>query len=1160
MATEVTKVIDPDMGSGYDYDSLYDWEAAQQGDLTGARNEIAVAKCRCTGGTADTTAVTIDGWTTSATQYVKIWTDPAESYRHAGKWEVGNKYRLSVQVSWSVVYSIDIVEQYVKIDGLQIEFLDTGGYTFTGPIRNAGNETAQNVIISNCVIRKKPGSGYCGSGITTNAYYGRIKSINNIIYDHGNAGIYCYDGSTGTTGYFYNNTIHNCAAGISLGANNRAVAYNNLIKSCTTPATGTFNAGSGYNATNNGSIGYTVTGGAVGDRTGQTFTFVDEANDDFHLASNDAGALGYGTNLYNDANFPFQDDIDGQDRGGSGAQWDIGADEYVSSVIVGLTCWGHSTGVTQDNVLNLSTWTGTGTVSGTGDAEKLSLWPGQYMESPAVQISGTVTLDQNAYGSGSDVTLKYRTAATEGGLAGESWSTYSAPITSSGYIQVRLERSGSITPITFGVATAAGTTSGFGWAGNGTITVTLPTSWAQGQLGIIPCYLDQGTASIDQSWQTLTGSPFGAGTQKLYIFYKFLGASETNPTITISGSTGTLASSAACATFAGVDTTTPIEVVGSPSNGTGTPNTAGEITTLTAGAWVLGIAGRGDNEAYSGQSFGGSTTGVSERLDAGSSAGDDSQVCIYSKEIAAAGATGNGSATTSATDPWVSVLVALRRVQDILYVEDVVVDLGAQTETKTVSLDSLVQKALTRAASLDAYLQKSVPITLSLDALLQILGTRSAALDALLTSTGLTRTASLDALLNRAGITASHSLDALINKAGLTAATGIDALLIQAATYSLTAPLDALINRAGMVAALSLDALAQKAQALATALDAYLQATGQTPASLDAMVQIMEARTTALDACLNATGLTRAASLDAFLNAVGLTRSASIDACLNRSGMGAATVIDALLMQLGLTRATSIDALVNAAGLASTASIDACLNQTGRTAGTALDAVLYSLASGQVGTALDALLNQVGLTRSASIDALVSIAEVLPAALDAVIARAMVQSLSLDALAQRSGLTSTAQLDAWLYALRTIAPQLDAVIAKTFGPQIGLDAILSGAGTYQLISLDALLARGEIRLASLDAIVYGELTHAVNMDGLLQRPDAAAVTLLDAIVYSALAAAFSKARFMAVVGRTEMAVRERRAVFGASPPPTFAAKKTRAACAARVPRPAFAAA
>jgi hypothetical protein len=117
MATTVTKVVDPDSGAGYDYASLFDWEAAQQGDLTGARDEIAVAKCRCTGGTADTTNVTIDGWTTSTTQYIKIWTDPAESYRHNGTYQTGNKYRIETTIN---TRSIQVLENYVHFYGIQI--------------------------------------------------------------------------------------------------------------------------------------------------------------------------------------------------------------------------------------------------------------------------------------------------------------------------------------------------------------------------------------------------------------------------------------------------------------------------------------------------------------------------------------------------------------------------------------------------------------------------------------------------------------------------------------------------------------------------------------------------------------------------------------------------------------------------------------------------------------------------------------------------------------------------------------------------------------------------------------------------------------------------------------------------------------------------------
>lgn len=214
--------------------------------------------------------------------------------------------------------------------------------------------------------------------------------------------------------------------------------------------------------------------------------------------------------------------------------------------------------------------------------------------------------------------------------------------------------------ISFGVATAAGTSTAQGIGGNGSFTVTIPTGWSAGQLGIIVCYLDQGTASINNSWNTVSGAPWGSSTPKLYAFYKFLQSNETAPTITISGSTGTLASCAAMMTFNGVSNSNPIEVVGTASSGTGTPMTAAGITTLSKNSWALGLCGRGDNESASGQSFGGSTTGVTERLDAGSAQGDDSQVSAYSKLIVSPGATGNGSATTSATDPWVSVIIALK--------------------------------------------------------------------------------------------------------------------------------------------------------------------------------------------------------------------------------------------------------------------------------------------------------------------------------------------------------------------------------------------------------------------------------------------------------------------------------------------------------------------
>ncbi len=210
--------------------------------------------------------------------------------------------------------------------------------------------------------------------------------------------------------------------------------------------------------------------------------------------------------------------------------------------------------------------------------------------------------------------------------------------------------------ITFGQVS----NSAAGVTGNGSLYPPLPDGWSAGQLAIAIVYSDQGSGSISSGWNEVSGSPWGGGTEKLQAFWRVLQSGDSTPTVTISGSTTGASHCAGIMTFNDVDGTTPVDVVGTASNGTGTPMTAGSINTLIDGAWALGICGRGDKESASSQSFGGSTTGVTERLDRGTLAGNGSQVSAYTKEIATAGSTGNGSATTSATDPWVSVLLSLK--------------------------------------------------------------------------------------------------------------------------------------------------------------------------------------------------------------------------------------------------------------------------------------------------------------------------------------------------------------------------------------------------------------------------------------------------------------------------------------------------------------------
>lgn len=121
----------------------------------------------------------------------------------------------------------------------------------------------------------------------------------------------------------------------------------------------------------------------------------------------------------------------------------ITCDNYQSSAqipIVGTTVWGHDTGVTETNVRDFSgIWTGTGAVSGSGDAEVIQLNATEYMESETVNTgSVTVTLLQNTYASGDTVTIQYRTGATQAACEAAAYSTYSAPFASDGFVGIKI--------------------------------------------------------------------------------------------------------------------------------------------------------------------------------------------------------------------------------------------------------------------------------------------------------------------------------------------------------------------------------------------------------------------------------------------------------------------------------------------------------------------------------------------------------------------------------------------------------------------------------------------------------------------------------------------------------------------------------------------------
>ena len=284
---------------------------------TGA-SPIAVAKIDGTWTNADTSAVTIDGWTTDANHYIKIYTTPEA--RHDGKWNT-NKYRLET----SDVDCITNYESYVRIDGLQIKLTTSTEQYAVWMKCSSGNS---DIRISNNIIRGVVSGGSYVTGINFwNSASGTVGKIwNNIIYgfkgDSTRVGI--SDWEADATLYIYNNTISDCYKGIyryagTLTAVNNAV-FNNVDDFDGTFSTCDYNASDDGDGTNSVDIS---PGASESDDWNDAF--VDYANGDFHIKDTDSVLYNAGTN--DPGSGLFSDDIDGDTRDDN---WDIGADEYVA--------------------------------------------------------------------------------------------------------------------------------------------------------------------------------------------------------------------------------------------------------------------------------------------------------------------------------------------------------------------------------------------------------------------------------------------------------------------------------------------------------------------------------------------------------------------------------------------------------------------------------------------------------------------------------------------------------------------------------------------------------------------------------------------------------------------------------------------------------------
>lgn len=298
MAT-FTKTVDPNGGSNYV--SLSAWEAGEQGLYVSG--DIAVADCKRTGATKDTTAVTIAGWTAGVVP--KIIVNPA--YRHNGIPGVG--YVLGVAGT-----PLTVATGATVVDGLEVTGFGAAGVTRYGiDISNGG------VVVSNCLVHTAP-IGTANVGIRLPSSATTSIAYNNIIYGVG-----------GTAGHgiqarHVNNVIENCTVYdcITSGVS--------LLAAATVTNTACFNSGIGFNGASSASSDYNVssdttapgTNKATG-KTAYTSYFVDPANGDFHLKNTSLALFGLSGA---DLSGTFTTDIDGTTRS---APWDIGADQYVAA-------------------------------------------------------------------------------------------------------------------------------------------------------------------------------------------------------------------------------------------------------------------------------------------------------------------------------------------------------------------------------------------------------------------------------------------------------------------------------------------------------------------------------------------------------------------------------------------------------------------------------------------------------------------------------------------------------------------------------------------------------------------------------------------------------------------------------------------------------------
>jgi hypothetical protein len=324
-------------------DTVNCWTPTTAGDSVQFSVEI-----KGTWDSADTSAVSVSGYTTGASNSINIYT--SGDARHAGIWST-TAYRLERTLSsgQDSAYCIAISSEnnFTTIDGLQVKLITGGGNSDS--VGGISAATTTGVTIKNNIITLNASSLTNTTGInglySNNARRGTVYTnyiYNNFVYGFVKSALPMYgirvsmsgqySNSTMTT-YVYNNSSYNNYSGIAFSngsgttyASRNTFYLSNNISTSSSSADYTFATGMTAGSNDyNLSSDTTATGAhsLVSKAATDQFFDITTGAEDLHLKVG-ADAIDAGTDLGS----PYDVGIDGNTRT---APWDIGADEYVAA-------------------------------------------------------------------------------------------------------------------------------------------------------------------------------------------------------------------------------------------------------------------------------------------------------------------------------------------------------------------------------------------------------------------------------------------------------------------------------------------------------------------------------------------------------------------------------------------------------------------------------------------------------------------------------------------------------------------------------------------------------------------------------------------------------------------------------------------------------------